>query len=112
VLKLNTLQPSIQRGGALHRPASVVFSVLRDSTFMGNQQHTQTVIRFGSFEADLHTQELRRRGTLLRLPSQWCLPKILSRANAFDISDIQEVEIEAGLTRDQKVTMFHLVENG
>jgi TolB-like protein/DNA-binding winged helix-turn-helix (wHTH) protein/Tfp pilus assembly protein PilF len=37
---------------------------------MGNQQITQTVIRFGSFEADLHTQELRRRGTLLRLPSQ------------------------------------------
>jgi TolB-like protein/DNA-binding winged helix-turn-helix (wHTH) protein/Tfp pilus assembly protein PilF len=37
---------------------------------MGNQQSTQTVIRFGSFEADLHTQELRRRGTLLRLPSQ------------------------------------------
>src|SRR5215472_7977413 len=37
---------------------------------MGNQQLTQTVIRFGSFEADLHTQELRRRGTLLRLPSQ------------------------------------------
>jgi TolB-like protein/DNA-binding winged helix-turn-helix (wHTH) protein/Tfp pilus assembly protein PilF len=37
---------------------------------MGNQQRTQTVIRFGSFEADLHTQELRRRGTLLRLPSQ------------------------------------------
>jgi TolB-like protein/DNA-binding winged helix-turn-helix (wHTH) protein len=37
---------------------------------MGNQQRTQTVIRFGSFEADLHTQELRRGGTLLRLPSQ------------------------------------------
>jgi len=37
---------------------------------MGNQQRTQTVIRFGSFEADLHTQELRRHGTLLRLPSQ------------------------------------------
>jgi TolB-like protein/DNA-binding winged helix-turn-helix (wHTH) protein/Tfp pilus assembly protein PilF len=37
---------------------------------MGNQQRTQTVIRFGSFEADLHTQELRRSGTLLRLPSQ------------------------------------------
>ena len=37
---------------------------------MGNQQSTQSVIRFGSFEADLHSQELRRRGTLLRLPSQ------------------------------------------
>jgi TolB-like protein/DNA-binding winged helix-turn-helix (wHTH) protein/lipoprotein NlpI len=37
---------------------------------MGNHQRTQTVIRFGSFEADLHTQELRRHGTLLRLPSQ------------------------------------------
>jgi DNA-binding winged helix-turn-helix (wHTH) protein len=37
---------------------------------MGNQQRTQTVIRFGSFEADLHSQELRRGGTLLRLPSQ------------------------------------------
>jgi TolB-like protein/DNA-binding winged helix-turn-helix (wHTH) protein len=37
---------------------------------METQQRTQTVIRFGSFEADLHTQELRRRGTLLRLPSQ------------------------------------------
>jgi TolB-like protein/DNA-binding winged helix-turn-helix (wHTH) protein len=44
--------------------------VLSNSTFMGNQQRTQTVIRFGSFEADLHSQELRRRGTLLRLPSQ------------------------------------------
>ena len=48
----------------------MIFSVLSDSTFMGNQQRTQTVIRFGSFEADLHSQELRRRGTLLRLPSQ------------------------------------------
>ena len=44
--------------------------MLSHSTLMGNQQRTQTVIRFGSFEADLHTQELRRRGTLLRLPSQ------------------------------------------
>jgi len=48
----------------------VIFSVLSNSTFMGNQQRTQTVIRFASFEADLHTQELRRHGTLLRLPSQ------------------------------------------
>src|SRR4029077_14705264 len=70
VLKQNNLQPSLQRGSVLHRPASVIFSVLCDSTFMGNQQRTQTVIRFGSFEADLHTQELRRSGTLLRLPSQ------------------------------------------
>jgi TolB-like protein/DNA-binding winged helix-turn-helix (wHTH) protein len=54
----------------MHRPASVIFSVLIDATFMGNQQSTQSVIRFGSFEADLHTQELRRRGTLLRLPTQ------------------------------------------
>jgi hypothetical protein len=28
-----------------------------------------------------------------------CLPKILSGANAFEISDIQEDETEAGLTR-------------
>ena len=48
----------------------MIFSVLSNSTFMGNQQLTQTVIRFGSFEADLHSQELRRLGTLLRLPSQ------------------------------------------
>jgi hypothetical protein len=40
-----------------------------------------------------------------------CLPKILSGANAFDISDIQEDEIEAGLTRDRKVTMLHLVQS-
>ena len=37
---------------------------------METQQRTQTVIRFGSFEADLHSQELRRGGALLRLPSQ------------------------------------------
>jgi TolB-like protein/DNA-binding winged helix-turn-helix (wHTH) protein len=37
---------------------------------MGNQPRTQTVIHFGSFEVDLHSQELRSRGTLLRLPSQ------------------------------------------
>jgi hypothetical protein len=36
-----------------------------------------------------------------------CLPKILSGANAFDISDIQEDEIEAGLTRDRKVTQCY-----
>jgi DNA-binding winged helix-turn-helix (wHTH) protein len=36
----------------------------------GNQLRAKTVIRFGSFEADLHTQELRKRGILLRLPGQ------------------------------------------
>lgn len=43
---------------------------------------------------------------LLRL----CLPKIISGANAFGISDIQEDETEAVLMRqDRKVTMLHLV---
>jgi len=36
----------------------------------GNQLRTKTVIRFGSFEADLHTQELRKHGILLRLRGQ------------------------------------------
>ena len=36
----------------------------------GNQQRTKKVIRFGSFEADSHTQELRKHGNLLRLPGQ------------------------------------------
>jgi hypothetical protein len=36
-----------------------------------------------------------------KTPSDLCLPKILSGANAFDISDIQEDEIEAALTRDR-----------
>ena len=36
----------------------------------GNQLRTKTVIRFGSFEADLHTQELRKHGLVLRLPGQ------------------------------------------
>jgi Tol biopolymer transport system component/DNA-binding winged helix-turn-helix (wHTH) protein len=36
----------------------------------GSQQRTKTVIRFGTFEADLDTQELRNHGVLLRLPGQ------------------------------------------
>jgi DNA-binding response OmpR family regulator len=35
----------------------------------GNQQ-SQTIVSFGSFQADLHTQELRKHGVRLRLPSQ------------------------------------------
>jgi Tol biopolymer transport system component/DNA-binding winged helix-turn-helix (wHTH) protein len=36
----------------------------------GNPLRTKTVIRFGSFEADLHTQELRKHGISLRLRGQ------------------------------------------
>ena len=36
----------------------------------GNQLRTKPVIRFGSFEADLHTQELRKHGIPLRLRGQ------------------------------------------
>jgi TolB-like protein/DNA-binding winged helix-turn-helix (wHTH) protein/Tfp pilus assembly protein PilF len=36
---------------------------------VGNQ-HSPTVISFGPFEADLHTQELRKQGVRLRLPGQ------------------------------------------
>src|SRR5215472_227905 len=35
----------------------------------GNQ-YTRTVTRFGPFEADLQTQELRKQGVRLRLPGQ------------------------------------------
>src|ERR1700720_4795726 len=35
----------------------------------GNQQ-VPTIISFGPFEADLHTQELRKQGVRLRLPGQ------------------------------------------
>jgi DNA-binding winged helix-turn-helix (wHTH) protein len=33
-------------------------------------QHTQTVVSFGPFDADLRTQELRKHGVRLRLPGQ------------------------------------------
>jgi Tol biopolymer transport system component/DNA-binding winged helix-turn-helix (wHTH) protein len=36
----------------------------------GNQSHTKSVICFESFEADLHSHELRKHGSLLRLPGQ------------------------------------------
>jgi Tol biopolymer transport system component/DNA-binding winged helix-turn-helix (wHTH) protein len=36
----------------------------------GNQLRTKSVICFESFEADLHSQELRKHGSLLRLPGQ------------------------------------------
>jgi DNA-binding response OmpR family regulator len=36
----------------------------------GNALRTKTVIRFGSFEADLHTQELRKHGIPLHLRGQ------------------------------------------
>jgi Tol biopolymer transport system component/DNA-binding winged helix-turn-helix (wHTH) protein len=36
----------------------------------GNQLRTKSVICFGSFEADLHTHELRKHGNLVRLPGQ------------------------------------------
>ena len=36
----------------------------------GNQLGTKQVIRFGAFEADLHTQELRKHGIPLRLRGQ------------------------------------------
>jgi len=37
---------------------------------MPGNQHTRTVTRFGPFEADLQTQELRKQGRRLRLPGQ------------------------------------------
>jgi Tol biopolymer transport system component/DNA-binding winged helix-turn-helix (wHTH) protein len=37
---------------------------------MPGNQHTQTVISFGPFQADLQTQELRKNGVRLRLPGQ------------------------------------------
>jgi Tol biopolymer transport system component/DNA-binding winged helix-turn-helix (wHTH) protein len=37
---------------------------------MADNQRPPTVISFGPFEADLHTQELRKRGVRLRLPGQ------------------------------------------
>jgi TolB-like protein/DNA-binding winged helix-turn-helix (wHTH) protein len=37
---------------------------------MAGNQHSPAVISFGSFEADLHTQELRKQGVRLRLPGQ------------------------------------------
>jgi DNA-binding response OmpR family regulator len=37
---------------------------------MAGNQHSPTVISFGPFEADLHTQELRKLGARLRLPGQ------------------------------------------
>ena len=37
---------------------------------MPGDQHTRTVIRFGPFEADLETQELRKQGRRMRLPGQ------------------------------------------
>jgi DNA-binding winged helix-turn-helix (wHTH) protein len=37
---------------------------------MAGNQHSPTVISFGPFEADLHTQELRKLGVRLRLPGQ------------------------------------------
>jgi DNA-binding response OmpR family regulator len=37
---------------------------------MAGNQHSSPVISFGPFEADLHTQELRKQGVRLRLPGQ------------------------------------------
>jgi DNA-binding winged helix-turn-helix (wHTH) protein len=37
---------------------------------MAGNQHSSAVISFGPFEADLHTQELRKQGVRLRLPGQ------------------------------------------
>src|ERR1700716_2072348 len=37
---------------------------------MASNHHLPTVISFGPFEADLHTQELRKQGLRLRLPGQ------------------------------------------
>jgi Tol biopolymer transport system component/DNA-binding winged helix-turn-helix (wHTH) protein len=37
---------------------------------MSGNQHVPTIISFGPFEADLHTQELRKQGLRLRLPGQ------------------------------------------
>jgi DNA-binding response OmpR family regulator len=37
---------------------------------MVGNQHSPTVISFGPFEADSHTQELRKLGMRLRLPGQ------------------------------------------
>src|ERR1700745_2943733 len=48
---------------------SVLLSAHRGSRVPGNQ-HTRTVTRFGPFEADLQTQELRKQGRRLRLPGQ------------------------------------------
>jgi Tol biopolymer transport system component/DNA-binding winged helix-turn-helix (wHTH) protein len=43
---------------------------LPSSSPMPGNQHTRTVTRFGPFEADLQTQELRKQGRRLRLPGQ------------------------------------------
>jgi DNA-binding winged helix-turn-helix (wHTH) protein len=48
---------------------SVLLSAHRGSRVPGDQ-HTRTVTRFGPFEADLQTQELRKQGRRLRLPGQ------------------------------------------
>jgi Tol biopolymer transport system component/DNA-binding winged helix-turn-helix (wHTH) protein len=37
---------------------------------MSGNQHVPNIISFGPFEADLHTQELRKHGVRLRLPGQ------------------------------------------
>src|ERR1700746_3505504 len=37
---------------------------------MSGNQRVPTIISFGPFEADLHTQELRKQGVRLRLPGQ------------------------------------------
>jgi hypothetical protein len=39
------------------------------------------------------------------------LAKMLSSANAFEISDIEEEETEARKPGDQNVTLLHCVEN-
>src|ERR1700683_4564012 len=49
--------------------SSVLFSAIKGIRMPGDQ-NIRTVIRFGSFEADLQTQELRKRGKRLRLPGQ------------------------------------------
>jgi DNA-binding winged helix-turn-helix (wHTH) protein len=48
---------------------SALLCAHRGSRVPGNQ-HTRTVTRFGPFEADLQTQELRKQGARLRLPGQ------------------------------------------
>jgi hypothetical protein len=52
-----------------------------------------------------------RRHHLRRQNTELSFAKILSGANAFEVSDIQEDETEAAVARRSNVTMLHSVEN-
>src|SRR6266481_2580994 len=69
-LKQNSLCPLCHVSRLLGVEALyVLLSAHRGSRVPGDQ-HSRTVTRFGPFEADLQTQELRKQGRRLRLPGQ------------------------------------------